>query len=63
MGIQLGFAGIQLALGTVQLRQAVLDFGLVFVQLFFGFGQAVAHLDQQFVIHLVNFVLVQRDLH
>ena len=63
LGIQLGFAGIQLALGTVQLRQAVLDFGLVFVQLLFGFGQAVAHLDQQFVIHLVNFVLVQRDLH
>ena len=58
LGVQLCLAGIQLALGGVQLGKAVFDFGIVFVQLLFGLGQSVTHLDQQLVIHLINFVLI-----
>ncbi len=63
LGVQLGFARVQLGLGVVEFFQAVVDFLLVIVQFFFRVGQAVTDLDQQFVIHCVDFILVQRDLH
>ena len=62
LGVQLCLAGIQLALGGVQLGKAVFDCGIVFVQLLFGLGQSVTHLDKQLVVHLINFVLIQCDL-
>ena len=63
LAVQLGLARVQLGLCIVQLLQAAVDFGLVGVQLLLGLGQTVADLHQQLVIDLVNFILVQRNLH
>lgn len=63
LAVQLGLACVQLGLGGVQFLHAIVDFFLVGIQLFFGIGQAVTDLDQQFVVDSVDLFLVERDLH
>ena len=63
LGVQLAFAAVQLRLGVVQLGQTFVDLGAVLVQLVLGFGQPVTDFHQQLVVHLIDLVLIEGDLH